>query len=118
MEVKYERCCGIDVHKKSIVACVIVPGAEGQLVKITRSFGTMSDDLLDLSAWLKEHGVTTVALEATGVFWKPVFNLLDGQFDHISIGNLVMQALLVTVEGNHNEPNSQCKDAQHATQEA
>jgi transposase len=81
MEVKYERCCGIDVHKKSIVACVIVPGADGQLVKITRGFGTMSDDLLGLSVWLKEHGVTTVALESTGVFWKPVFNLLDGQFE-------------------------------------
>ncbi len=81
MEVKYERCCGIDVHKKSITACAIVPGAQGQVLKVKRSFGTMSEDLLELSAWLTEHGVTTIALESTGVYWKGVYNLLEGQFE-------------------------------------
>lgn len=81
MEVNYERCCGIDVHKKSVTACVIVPGAEGQLLKVKRSFGTMSEELGELSAWLKDYQVTTVALESTGVYWKGVFNLLEGQFE-------------------------------------
>jgi transposase len=81
MEVKYERCCGIDVHKKTVVACVIVPGSDGQVLKVKQSFGTMQDELHDLAGWLKEQGVTTVAIESTGVYWKPVFNLLDGQFE-------------------------------------
>jgi transposase len=81
MEVKYARCSGIDVHKKTVVACAIVPGREGQVVKVKRSFGTVSDELEALSAWLKGQGVTTVAIESTGVYWKPVHNLLEGQFD-------------------------------------
>ncbi len=81
MEVKYERCGGIDVHKKSVTACVIVPGAEGQVLKVKRSFGTMSEDLGELSGWLKEYQVTAIAMESTGVFWKPIYNLLEGQFE-------------------------------------
>ena len=81
MEVKYERCCGIDVHKKSVTACAIVPGAEGQVLKVKRSFGTLSEELAELSAWLKDYQITTVAVESTGVYWKPVYNLLEGQFE-------------------------------------
>ena len=81
MEVKYERCCGIDVHKQSVTACLIAPNAEGQVVKVKRSFGTMTDDLKGLAAWLQEWQVTTVALESTGVYWKPIHNLLEGQFE-------------------------------------
>ena len=58
MDVKYERCCGIDGHKRSLVACVIVLGEAGLVVKITRSFGTMREDLLELLAWLSAQGVT------------------------------------------------------------
>ena len=76
MEVVYERCCGLDVHKKSVVACVITP--EGQRV---RRFGTMTKDLLTLAKWLAEHRVTHVAMESTGVYWKPVFNLLEDSFE-------------------------------------
>ncbi len=71
MEVKYERCCGIDVHKQSVTACIIAPNAEGQVVKVKRSFGTMSDDLKALVAWLQEWQVTTGALESTGVNTPP-----------------------------------------------
>ena len=81
MEVKYERCCGIDVHKKSLVGCVIVPGPDGQVAKVKQSFGTMQEELQGLSAWLKEYGVTTVAIESTGVYWKGVYNLLEGHFE-------------------------------------
>ncbi len=72
MQIKYKRCCGLDVHKKTVAACVITP--EGQE---TRTFGTMTKDLLTLGDWLKERGVTHVAMESTGVFWKPVYNLLE-----------------------------------------
>ena len=81
MEVKYERCCGVDVHKQSLIACVIVPGTDGPPLKVTRSFGTMSEELGELAAWLKAYQVTTVALESTGVYWKGLFNLLEGQFE-------------------------------------
>ncbi len=81
MGVKYERCCGVDVHKKSVTACAIVPGTEGQVVKVRRSFGTLREELGELTAWLKAYGVTTVAMESTGVYWKPVYNLLEGEFD-------------------------------------
>jgi transposase len=72
MEILYEHCCGIDIHKKVAVACVIV-----KRKKEIRSFGTMTDDLLQLCAWLKENGVQAVAMESTGSYWKPVFNLLE-----------------------------------------
>src|SRR5437667_205560 len=61
MEVVHERCCGLDIHKKLIVACAIVPGSSGQARKQVRTFGTMSDDLQQLSDWLTEQGVTHAA---------------------------------------------------------
>jgi transposase len=80
MEVIYPRCCGLDVHKRSVVACLITPGADGAPVKAVRTFGTMTEDLLALSDWLATAGCTHVALESTGVFWKPIYNLLEGSF--------------------------------------
>jgi transposase len=74
MQVVHERCCGLDVHKKTVVACVVTP--EGQQ---TRTFGTMTRELLALADWLGTTGVTHVAMESTGVFWKPVYNLLEGR---------------------------------------
>src|SRR3954447_778325 len=81
MEVIYARCCGLDIHKQTVVACVIVPGPERQPRKEVRTFGTMTADLLALSDWLAAQGVTHVALESTGVYWKPVWNLLEGSFE-------------------------------------
>lgn len=72
MEVVHPRCSGLDVHKKTVVACVMVPGR-----KEVRTFGTMTAELLRLGDWLQEEGVTTVAMESTGVYWKPVFNVLE-----------------------------------------
>ena len=80
MEVVYTRCCGIDIHKKTAVACVIVPGTDGQPHKTVRTFGTMTDDLLALADWLTSEGISNVALEATGVYWKPLWNLLEANF--------------------------------------
>lgn len=58
MDVLYERCCGLDIHKKVVVACLITPGSKGAPNKEVRSFGTMTGDLLQLGDWLEEHGVT------------------------------------------------------------
>ena len=80
MDVICERCCGLDVHKRTVVACVVISQASGRPRKETRSFGTMTDDLLALADWLEERAVTHVAMESTGVFWKPVWNLLEDRF--------------------------------------
>jgi transposase len=93
MEVKYERCCGIDVHKKTVVACVIVPGSDGQPTKETQTFETMTEDLEALSRWLSACGVTHVAMESTGVYWKPVYNLLDGRFEVLVVNAEHVKAL-------------------------
>ena len=80
MEVVYERCCGLDIHKKLIVACLIVPGPKQQPRKELRTFGTMTADLEQLAAWLTAEGVSHVAMESTGSYWKPVFNQLEDRF--------------------------------------
>jgi transposase len=80
MEVMYPRCCGLDIHKRQITACRIIPGAAGQPPKQVRSFGTMTADLLALADWLAAAGVTHVAMESTGVYWQPIYHLLEGQF--------------------------------------
>jgi transposase len=72
MRVVHERCAGLDVHKKTVVACVLAP--EGREV---RTFSTMTEDLLSLSEWLQQRGCRAVAMESTGVYWKPVYNLLE-----------------------------------------
>lgn len=79
MQVVYQRCCGLDVHKKIVVACLITLAANGQRQKDIRTFGTMTGDLLLLLDWLKAAGCTHVAFESTGVYWKPIFNLLEGE---------------------------------------
>src|ERR687885_344274 len=80
MEVVYERCCGLDVHKETVVACVVVPGAGKQPHKEIRTFNTMTTDLLQLADWLTAQGVTHVAHESTGVYWKAPWNILESSF--------------------------------------
>jgi transposase len=81
MHVVYERCCGLDVHKQTVVACAIVPGPDEQPHKTVRTFGAMTEDLLALNDWLAEQGVSHVAMESTGVYWRPVWNVLEGSFE-------------------------------------
>lgn len=81
MQVKYERCCGIDVHKDTVVACVIVSKPSGHVQKTTRTFATTTSELRALAQWLTETGCTQVTMESTGVYWKPVYNLLEGMFE-------------------------------------
>ena len=79
MEALLERCAGLDVHHASVVCCILisVPGRRPQ--KLLRRFGTTTRELEALRAWLVEHGVTHVGMESTGVYWRPVYNVLEGQ---------------------------------------
>src|SRR5262245_9136032 len=78
MDTLYPRCAGLDVHKGNVVVCVRCCAAPGPAFEEVRTFSTMTADLLALADWLAEHGVTHVAMESTGVYWKPVFNILEG----------------------------------------
>jgi transposase len=88
MQVLYPCCCGIDVHAKTAVACLIKQGR-----RQTRTSSTMTDDLLRLSDWLTAEGCTHVAIESTGVYWKPVFNLLEGPLSVILVNARDVKAL-------------------------
>jgi transposase len=79
MEVLYPRCAGLDVHKDTVVACVRCVSEPAY--REVRTFGTTTTALFELSAWIESHGCTHVAMEATGVYWKPVWHLLEGQFE-------------------------------------
>src|SRR5579864_7441357 len=85
MEVVHARCAGLDVHKKNVVACRILPSAKGGWQKELRTFGTMTDDLLALADWLRAGEATHVAMESTGVFWKPIYNLLESEFSIVLV---------------------------------
>ena len=78
MQIVYEYCAGIDIHKKMVVVCLFVGNATGQRGKETRSFRTTTVGLLALRDWLQAAKCTHVAMESTGVYWKPVYNLLEG----------------------------------------
>jgi transposase len=77
MDIVHECCAGLDVHKKTVVACVLRSGPGGVVVKKTQTFSTLTVQLAQLADWLAAEGCTHVALEATGVYWKPVYNLLE-----------------------------------------
>jgi len=85
MHVVYSSCCGLDVHKRSITACLLLSGSGGKGHHEIRRFGTMTRDLLELADWLQCHHVTHVAMESTGVYWKPVWNILEGQFEVVLV---------------------------------
>jgi transposase len=80
MEILYHCCAGLDVHKKTVVACIRRLGPDKQAEDLIRTFGTMTADLLELADWLAAHAVVHVAMESTGVYWKPVFHLLEDRF--------------------------------------
>jgi transposase len=85
MRIVYKRCCGLDVHKKVIVACLLLLEPDGELRKEIRKFGTMTEDLLALLDWLQQAGCTHVAMESTGVYWKPIYNILEGQLQVVVV---------------------------------
>lgn len=93
MDILNERCAGLDIHKKTIAACIIVPRPDGTLVKQVRTFDTMTPDLLALADWLTSAGVTHVAMESTGVYWKAPYNLLEGNFTLLLVNPQHMKAV-------------------------
>lgn len=80
MEITYTHAAGLDIHKQTVVACVLTPGPTSKPQQEIRTFGAMTQDLLALADWLTSTGVTHVAMERTGAFWKPVYNLLEASF--------------------------------------
>ncbi|HMB03984.1 MAG TPA: IS110 family transposase [Isosphaeraceae bacterium] len=85
MDVLHPRCAGLDVHKRTVVATVRRVEPVGEVEQKTKTFATMTRDLLALADWLAAQGVTIVALESTGSYWKPVFNLLEGRFQVVLV---------------------------------
>jgi transposase len=96
MQVIHQRCCGLDIHKKTIVACVLITAQEGTVQKQTRSFSTMTTGLLTLVDWLDSWQITHVAMESTGIYWRAAFNLLEE--DHTVL--LINAQHLKTVPGH------------------
>ena len=86
MEAIIERCCGLDVHKDVVVACVLVGPPEGRARKEIRTFGTTTTQLEEMCGWLLKVGCTHVGMESTGVYWVPVYSVLEGSFELI-VGN-------------------------------
>ena len=85
MDIIHACCAGLDVHKKTVVACIRRVGPDGAVTAEVRTFGTMTAELLALADWLDAEGVRHVAMESTGVYWKPIFNLLEGRFEVILV---------------------------------
>src|SRR5213594_3644084 len=81
MEVLYRVCCALDVHQASVTACLRSPGDGPQRRQEVRTFGTTTRELLCLADWLTAAGCTHVAMESTGIYWKPIYNLLEGLFE-------------------------------------
>ena len=86
MRVIIERCCGLDVHQETVVACLLIGAPGDRPTKEVRTFRTVTRDLEALRDWLVGAGVTHVGMESTGVYWRPVYAVLEGHFDLI-VGN-------------------------------
>src|SRR5262245_51881674 len=85
MRVLHERCCGLDIHKKFVVACLLSTDPDGNVHKVIRSYSTMTGDLLALGDWLRAEQCTHVVLESTASFWRPIYNLLEGHFESLVV---------------------------------
>jgi transposase len=87
MEPKYRRCCGIDVHKKSVTICVLPPVGKPETGVRKRNFPTFTRDLKQLRTWLKNCKVTEIAMESTGQYWRAIWNVLEGHFEKLILVN-------------------------------
>ena len=87
MQVIHHRCCGIDVHKKTVVVCVLLTQEDGTLQREIRTYATMTADLLMLRDWLESLSIEQIAMESTGVFWHPIYNILEGEERSIILVN-------------------------------
>jgi transposase len=86
MEVRYPVCCGLDVHKEQVTACLRRVQSDGKVAKQVRQFGTTMAELFELSDWLRAEGCPVVAMESTGIYWRPIYHVLAGSFE-VVVGN-------------------------------
>ena len=93
MQVVHPRCAGLDVHKRTVVACRLIPGPGAQALRAVRTFGTTTRELLALVGWLAEEAVTHVAMESTGSYWKPVHNILEDAFELLVVNAAHIKAV-------------------------
>jgi transposase len=93
MQVIHARCAGLDMHKKTVVAWVKITSADGSVKDDKASYGTMTADILALSDWLKGFEVTDVAMESTGVYWRPIYQLLEGNFQLVLANALAIRRM-------------------------
>ena len=87
MQTLIERGCGLDVHQATVVACILIVRKDGKVQKQVRTFGTTTRELLSLREWMLSQGRTHVAMESTGIYWKPVFAILEGGGLEIVVAN-------------------------------
>ncbi len=92
MDTLVDRCCGLDVHKDTVVACVRTPGIGGTRNQEVRTFGTTTASLLDLRDWLVEQQVSLVGMESTSVYWKPIVRH-EALFDHEGMKGPLLRAV-------------------------
>ena len=93
MQILSDRCAGLDVHKKTVVACMLKTGERGKVSREVRTFATTTASLLALADWLSEQEVSQVAMESTGVYWRPVFNILEATCEVILVNAQHMKAV-------------------------
>jgi transposase len=93
MRVLHECCCGLDIHKRFVVACLLATGPDGTGRKEVRTYSTMTADLLALSDGLRAEGCGPVVMESTGSYWRPVFNLLEGQCEVVVVNAYHVKAV-------------------------
>jgi transposase len=93
MQVIYERCCGLDIHLKTVVGCRLLTQKKGNVEKSIRTFATTTSGLTELDHWLTEGQVEQVALESTGIYWRPIFNLLEGHYEILLVNPQHMHAI-------------------------
>jgi transposase len=113
MRIVYQRCCGMDVHKDSVTACVLLIDEYGEWRSEKRKFRTMTRDLREMSAWLASLEVEAIAMEASGVYWKPVWNILEAENKFHLL--LVNAHHIKQVPGTKNGPEGQRVDCRPAT---
>jgi transposase len=107
MEPKYRRCCGIDVHKKSVTICVLPPVGKPETGVRKRNFPTFTRDLKQLRTWLKNCKVTEIAMESTGQYWRAIWNVLEEHFEKLILVN-PQYINLETAVNTWRRPSGQC----------
>src|SRR5947209_6886176 len=93
MSVLYKRCAGLDVHKETVVACLMLTASSGKMTHEVRTFATTTLGLQTMAQWFASQQVTHVAMESTGIYWRPVFTILEGRFQVILVNAQHMKAV-------------------------